>query len=87
MAIYLDDQTRVWLERKVKDIKSTDFVGERVRKMLEADRQRLDDMAECEHVAAEYVGHRTCCSKCSAFFDEGMGQSWTLKELTQSKGK
>lgn len=78
MALYLDDQTRTWLERKAKNVAETDFIGKRVQKMLEADRQRLDDIAECNHNPAHYVGEKICCGKCGSFFEEGMGQTWSL---------
>lgn len=80
MALYLDDQTRPYLERKFKTVPDTDFIGKRIQSMLAADKLRLESMARCEHVAGEYVGKKTCCVKCDAFFEEGMGQSWKLKE-------
>lgn len=83
MALYLDDQTRIWLERKSKNVTDSDFIGKRVQKMLEADRQRLDDMASCEHKPAHYVGEKICCNKCESFYEKGMGQSWTLANPQQ----
>jgi hypothetical protein len=79
MALYLDDQTRTWLERKTKDVKETDFIGKRVQKMLAADRERLNKIGECEHEAGEYVGKKTCCKKCGSHYEVGMGASWSLK--------
>jgi len=81
MAIYLDDQTRSWLERASKDVKETDFIGKRVQKMLKADRERLEAIGKCQHVKGEYVGKKTCCAKCGSNYEEGMGISWSLKEL------
>lgn len=82
MAIYLDEQTRPYLERLLKNIKETDFIGKRIQGMLEADAKRLDEISKCEHISGEYIGHKTCCTKCGSFFEPGMGQSWTLKQET-----
>lgn len=79
MALYLDNQTRPYLERKFKDVAESDFIGKRVQKMLADDRSWHDDMAECDHIATDYVGVKTCCGKCGAFYEEGMGQTWTMK--------
>jgi hypothetical protein len=81
MAIYLDEQTRSWLERATRNISESDFIGKRVKKMLEADRLRLEEIAKCDHVARTYVGEKECCCKCGSYFEPGMGESWTLKEV------
>ena len=80
MALYLDDQTRPWLERVVKNIKDTDFIGKRLQKMLEADRERLETMGKCEHSRAEYTGKKTCCGKCGSLYEVGMGVTWKIKK-------
>lgn len=80
MAIYLDEQTRPYLERLVKNIKETDFIGKRVQKMLEADRERLNLLGSCDRVEGSYTGHKECCAKCGAFYKTGMGESWILEE-------
>ena len=81
MAIYLDDQTRTYLERKFKTVSDTDFIGKRVQGMLESDRRRIENIAQCDHVAGEYEGNKTCCTKCDAFYEKGMGQSWRLSNV------
>lgn len=80
MALYLDDQTRPWLERAVKKIKDTDFIGKRLQKMLETDRERLEFIGKCEHKKAKYIGKKTCCSKCQSFFKAGMSETWRLEK-------
>jgi hypothetical protein len=77
MAIYLDDQTRGYLERMFKEVDKKDSIGKRIRQALKDDAHRLDKMANCEHVAGEYVGKKTCCTKCESFFEPGMGETWT----------
>lgn len=79
MALYLDEQTRPYLERKFKKVEESDFIGKRIQDMLKTDSKRLDDIDACKHVAGEYVGKKTCCTKCEAFYEPGMGQSWSLK--------
>jgi hypothetical protein len=81
MALYLDEQTRPYLEKKFENTEDWDWIGKRIQTMLKADRERLEKIALCEHVAGEYVGKKTCCTKCGSYFDEGMGQNWTLKEF------
>lgn len=76
MAIYLDDQTRPYLERLVKNIKETDFIGKRVQSILRDDRERLEIMGKCEHEEAKFTGQKTCCKKCEAYFKEGQGIIW-----------
>ena len=75
MALYLDDQTRPHLERIYKVVSDTDFVGKRIQGMLEADKQRLDDIGGCAHTPTTYTGTKTCCGKCGSFYEEGMGQT------------
>lgn len=77
MAIYLDEQTRPYLERIVKNIKETDFIGKRVQKMLQADRERLSEMGKCDHQPAEYTGKKSCCGICGCLYEAGMGEEWT----------
>lgn len=79
MAIFLDDQTRTYLERKFKDIKETDFIGKRIQKMLQADRERLDVLARCEHQRVEFTGNKNCCGKCGSLYETGMGEEWSRK--------
>lgn len=83
MALYLDDQTRPWLERAVKNIKDTDFIGKRLQKMLEADRERLETIRKCEHEKGEYVGKKICCSKCGSSYEAGMSESWELVKTAE----
>lgn len=83
MALYLDEQTRPYLEAKFKTVPDSDFIGKRIQGMLKADSERLDEIDACFHLPADYVGKKTCCSKCGSFFDEGMGQTWTIKGLEE----
>ena len=82
MAIYLDEQTRPVLERIIKKWREEhpkDFVADRIQGALESDAAQLKFRTDCEHIDGEYVGHKTCCTKCGAFHEVGMGQSWKLK--------
>lgn len=76
MALYLDEQTRPYLENLVKEVKDTDFIGKRVQKMLQADRERLETISHCSHVPSSFTGHKTCCGKCGSLYEPGMGESW-----------
>jgi len=83
MAIYLDQQTRPYLERLIKNqiIKSDkDFIAKRIMSMLETDQKRLDGIRDCKHEFAKYIGEKTCCVHCGTY-DDGMGESWTLEKL------
>lgn len=87
MAIYLDDQTRPYLERLIKkavEHSEKDFVAGRLQKMLEGDRERLQGITECKHKYAEYLGFKECCSKCGAF-GIGMGEEWSFSNTLTKK--
>lgn len=77
MALYLDEQTLPYLQRKFKTVTDTDFIGKRIQGMLEAEVRRLEGMEACEHIEAEYRGKKTCCGKCGAFFVPAQGETWT----------
>lgn len=82
MAIYLDQQTRPYLERLIRNqiIKSDkDFIAKRIMKSLESDVKRLNEIANCKHEYGTYTGHKTCCVYCGDL-KEGMGESWTLNK-------
>lgn len=79
MAIYLDNQLRVYLERKFKDVADTDFIGKRVQTALRADRERIESIEACNHQKGDYTGTKTCCVKCGSLFEKGMSESWDLK--------
>lgn len=81
MAIYLDEQTRPYLERKFKHIADSDFIGKRIQKALKEDSERLNGIADCEHKTGNYVGKKICCIKCQSFFEEGQGQTWTREGI------
>lgn len=80
MPIFLDRMTRTYLERlfgKLSD-DSPDFNGLRFKKMLAADRERLEKQQQCEHVEGTYTGHKKCCAKCGANYLPGHFHEWTL---------
>lgn len=80
MPIYLDNQTRPVLKRLLeKRMKESpkDFVSERILRAVEADERRLESITNCEHEVGEFTGHKTCCVKCGAYFEPGMGFSWS----------
>lgn len=80
MAIYLDDQIRGYLEYKFKEVKDSDFIGKRFQKMLKADRERLEEIGNCEHEAGVYKGSKTCCVKCGSNYEPGMSETWEIDE-------
>lgn len=80
MALYLDSETRAYLERKFKAPAEADFVGKLIRAMLKDDRERLDNIAGCKHKPVEYTGSKTCCGVCGSFYKTGMGERWYVKE-------
>lgn len=84
MAIYLDEQTRPYLERLFKSIKDSDFIGKRIQAMLKADSERLERIAACDHIHGEYSGVKHCCTKCGAYYEIGDGESWTLNQETDA---
>lgn len=62
--IYLDDQTRPYLERKFKTVADSDFIGKRIQGALQADRERIERIANCDHQHYLYHGSRIACGKC-----------------------
>jgi hypothetical protein len=82
MAIYLDQQTRPYLEKLIAT--RQDFIAKRIQETLKADHERLDGIHNCEHVFGKYLGEKECCTKCGTY-DVGMGESWTLKETYDNK--
>lgn len=88
MAIYLDEQTRPYLERLInKQVEKSDkdFVAKRIKSALETDAARLDGISKCDHSFGKYIGEKDCCAKCGAF-DVGMGESWTLVQPEKDSG-
>lgn len=83
MAIYLDNQTRPYLERKFKVVADTDFIGKRIQGMLKADKDRLESIRSCEHENAEFIGKENRCVKCSGNILETGSQ----RVDTPTKGK
>lgn len=87
MAIYLDEQTRPYLERLIKkavEISDKDFVAKRLQGMLQSDKERLENIASCEHSFGEYIGQQQMCTKCLTH-NVGMGTSWTFKKKLSKK--
>ena len=80
MAIYLDGQMREYLEHIFRKVSDWNWRGKRFRGMLKQDRDRKEAMEKCNHVEGEYVGHKTCCSKCGAYYKPGHGYGWELKD-------
>ena len=76
MAIYLDDQERIFLERLLKSMKSTFWVKDHLLQKVIADRERIEKMESCEHIPAKFTGEKTCCEKCESYYEPGMGFVW-----------
>ena len=82
MSIYLDSQTRTYLERKFKVVAETDFIGKRIQDMLASDRETMESRRQCKHEFDTYLGVKMCCVRCGGF-DVGMGKMWQLRGITE----
>lgn len=91
MPIYLDEQTRPVLNRIIDKWlieHPKDFVADRIKGALDSDARRLEMIGTCQHTSARYVGEKTCCRECGAFYLPGMGEGWTFEhELTEAEIK
>lgn len=79
MAIYLDQQTRPYLERLIKkqiEKSDKDFIAKRILSSLESEKQTIQECSDCEHDIRTYKGVKKMCSKCSLMFEE----NWTLED-------
>lgn len=82
MAIYLDEQTRPYLERIIKkqvEASDKDFIAKRIDDMLKSDRQRIEDIGNCKHIYEDYIGEKNSCSKCGTYKKE----TWIIKNLNK----
>lgn len=80
MAIYLDDQTGPMLKNLLKKEIArlpSNFVAERLLKMVEGDDERKATIRSCSHSFNEMVGHRETCRKC--FSTKDGFESWSNK--------
>lgn len=83
MALYLDQAQRDYL--KVLLAKQSSFwIRDGILSKIEADEQRLQQIADCKHSFAEYKGQKHCCAKCGGLAI-GMGESWALKKKLSKK--
>lgn len=80
MAIYLDEQTRPYLERKFKVVADSDFIGKRIQKALQADRELAETVATCEHELGSFIGNRVSCVKCQSLAVVGCLINWERTE-------
>lgn len=81
MKIYLNEYTKPYLKRLLRNITDTDFVGKMLQDEIEMDDIREKKVADCEHVTGEFVGVKKCCEKCSAMVEKGHMESWTNKNI------
>jgi hypothetical protein len=87
MPIFLDQQTRPYLEsliQKQVERNSYDFIAKRLEGILQADSDRLEEIANCDHEFGKYIGNKECCTKCGGMA-EGMGESWALGIREQNR--
>lgn len=85
MAIYLDQQTGPMLKQLLKRelIRlPSNFVAERLLKMVISDDERKATIASCEHDWNPMTGHKTQCNKCGGILD-GF-EEWTSNELLKN---
>lgn len=72
MAIFLDEQTgpmlKQLLKRELKRLPSN-FVADRLLKMVEADDERKQKILTCTHQWNKMTGHKTQCDFCWALQD------------------
>lgn len=90
MAIYLDEQTgpvlKMLLKREIKRL-PTNFVADRLLKMVESDDQRKLKISSCDHVFQTLYGFHEQCNKCYGLKDGY--EIWVneeLKSTLQPKG-
>jgi hypothetical protein len=87
MAIYLDEQTgpmlKALLKREIKRLPSN-FVAERLLKMVESDEERKATIDSCEHDWNPMTGHKTQCNKCGGLLD-GF-EEWTSDSFLRERG-
>jgi len=84
MAIYLDEQTRPYLERLIeKQIEKSDkdFIAKRIEGMLSGDRERINEISNCHHKYGEYIGRSISCQFC----DHLLHESWFFKKTVRPK--
>ena len=78
MAIYLlPEETKYLKDLLEKQPKW--WVKDKLIEKIEDDQFRRGEMAVCNHSKAEYVGEKTCCSKCGSFYEPGMKVTWQLQ--------
>lgn len=70
---------REYLEDKFAFVPEWDWKGKLFVKQLESDRKRVEAIEQCDHTPRVYQGRKTCCGKCGAFYQKGMGFTWTLQ--------
>ena len=86
MAIYLDEQVgpmlKQLLKRELLRLPSN-FVAERLLKMVVADDERKAKIASCTHEYIPLVGHREECNVCGGLKD-GF-EEWTNEDLLNDR--
>lgn len=69
------------LKREVTLNRPSNFwIPKKIIEDLEAALENQRQQELCDHKPGEYVGRKTCCALCDAFYEPGMGFEWTLKE-------
>ena len=88
MAIYLDEQTgpmlKTLLKRELLRLPSN-FVADRLLKMVISDDERKAKISSCEHDWNPMTGHKTQCNKCGGLKD-GF-EEYTSDEFIKSQRK
>jgi hypothetical protein len=86
MAIYLDEQTgpvlKMLLKRELKRLPSN-FVADRLLKMVEADDLRKETISKCEHDYQPMYGFHAICPKCYGLKDGY--EIWSATPITEKE--
>lgn len=86
MAIYLEDKERNLLVKLLEKYPKTWWIHYSVLKKVKADQLRIEKIRNCKHEKGTYTGKKTCCVKCDAYFEEGMGFEWMNDFIKEGKG-
>lgn len=78
MIYLLPEETKYLLELLKKQPEF--WVRDKIIEKLEDDVNEKERHEKCEHVKGAYTGTKTCCKKCGAYYEEGMGVKWMVDD-------
>lgn len=80
--IYLTKSEVEYLKTKLAGIDF--YISQDILTKLIAQEEEWAGIEECPHKMGAYTGEKTCCVRCGAFYDPGMGETWILKSKISS---